>query len=159
VAGAFDEVICQLVISIVGLGHDRAARLANLYTPLRPGGFLYLSASGISDDINRTYADLYRSDLETTKVMHAYVSRDDQGRGLYVTHHFSVEELSQLLLNAGFTAIRIDKRRETSSRERLSQYTSFIVMAASLSVHLHGRYDNPFENVRQPSLLYGFQAG
>jgi SAM-dependent methyltransferase len=118
VAGAFDGVICQLVISIVGPGHDRAALLANLYTALRPGGYLYLSASGVSDDVNPTYAELYRSDLGITKEMHTYVSRDDQGRGLYVTHHFSAEELSQLMLNAGFTDIRIDKRRETSSRRK-----------------------------------------
>ena len=117
VAGAFDGVICQLVISIVGPGHDRAALLANLYTALRPGGYLYLSASGVSDDVNPTYAELYRSDLGITKEMHTYVSRD-QGRGLYVTHHFSAEELSQLMLNAGFTDIRIDKRRETSSRRK-----------------------------------------
>lgn len=114
--GSFDGVICQLVISIVGPGHDRAALLANLYKALRPGGYLYLSASGVSDDINPMYAELYRSDAEVTNEQHTYVSRNDQGKALYFTHHFSEEELHQLLKNAGFTDQRIDKKREKSSR-------------------------------------------
>jgi SAM-dependent methyltransferase len=115
-AGAFDGVVCQLVISIVGPSHDRAALLANLYKALRPGGYLYLSASGVSDAINPLYAELYRSDLEITKEQHTYVSRDDHGRGLYATHHFTEEELNRLLQYAGFTDKRIHKQRETSSR-------------------------------------------
>ena len=115
-AGAFDGVICQLVISIIGAAHDRAALLTNLYKALRPGGYLYLSASGVSDDINPMYAELYRSDAEITNEQHTYISRDDQGRGLYATHHFTEEELSQVLQHAGFTDRRIFKKKETSSR-------------------------------------------
>ena len=115
-AGAFSGVVCQLVISIIGADHDRAALLANLYTALRPGGYLYLSASGVSDDINAQYAELYKSDTEITKELYTYLSRDDQGRALYATHHFSEDELKKLLLDTGFADIKIDKKREVSSR-------------------------------------------
>ena len=66
-ADAFSGAICQLVISIIGTEQDRVALLANLFKALRPGGWLYLSASGVSDDINPMYAELYKSDLEITK--------------------------------------------------------------------------------------------
>jgi SAM-dependent methyltransferase len=115
-AGAFSGVVCQLVMSIIGSGPDRVALLITLFAALCPGGYLYLSASGVSDDINPTYAQLYKSDLQITKEKHTYVSRDDQGKALYATHHFSEEELRQLLKAAGFCDIRIDKKRETSSR-------------------------------------------
>ena len=115
-AGVFSGAVCQLVISIIGTDRDRAALLANLYKALRPGGYLYLSASGVSDDINAQYAELYKSDPEITKESYTYLSRDDQGRALYATHHFSEDELKKLLLNAGFADIRIDKKREVSSR-------------------------------------------
>lgn len=123
-ANAFSGAVCQLVISIIGTDQDRAALLTNLFNALRPGGYLYLSASGVSDDINPMYAELYCSDLEITKEPYTYLSRDDQGRALYVTHHFSEEELRDLLQAAGFSDIRIDKKRETSSR-RNSQSANF----------------------------------
>lgn len=79
-AGALDAVICQLVISIIGTAHDRAALLANLCKAHRSGGYLYLSASGVSDDINPMYAELYQSDAEITNEQYTYVSRDDQDK-------------------------------------------------------------------------------
>ena len=115
-ADAFSGAICQLVISIIGTEQDRVALLANLFKALRPGGCLYLSASGVSDDINPMYAELYKSDLQITKEPYTYLSRDDQGKALYATHHFSEEELKCLMQSAGFRGIRIDKKRETSSR-------------------------------------------
>ena len=69
-------------------------------------------------------AELYKSDLEITKEPYTYLSRDDQGRALYATHHFSEEELKCLMQSAGFRSIRIDKKRETSSR-RNSQAAYF----------------------------------
>lgn len=123
-AGAFSEVVCQLVISIVGTAHDRIAMLANLYQALRPGGYLYLSDSGVSDDINPMYAELYKSDFKITMERHTYVSRDNQGRPLYTTHHFSEKELRQLIRAAGFCDIQINRQKETSSR-RSSQSAYF----------------------------------
>jgi SAM-dependent methyltransferase len=120
----FSGAICQLVISIIGTDQDRVALLTNIFKALRPGGYLYLSASGVSDDINPMYAELYKSDLEITKEPYTYLSRDDQGRTLYATHHFSEEELKCLLQSTGFRGIRIDKKRETSSR-RTSQSAYF----------------------------------
>ena len=121
---AFSGAVCQLVISIIGTEQDRVALLTNLFKALRPGGWLYLSVSGVSDDINPMYAELYKSDLEITKEPYTYLSRDDQGRALYATHHFSEEELKCLMQSAGFRGIRIDKKRETSSR-RNSQAAYF----------------------------------
>jgi len=77
--GVFDGVICQLFISIIGLRHGQAALLANLYRTLRPGSYLYLSASGLSDDINPMDAELYRSDVSITEEQHTYVSHERQG--------------------------------------------------------------------------------
>ena len=69
-AGVFDGLVCQPVISIIGLRHGQAALLANLYKTLRTGGYLYLSASGLSDDINPMDAELYRSDVSITEAQH-----------------------------------------------------------------------------------------
>ena len=55
-------------------------------------------------------------DPEITKESYTYLSRDDQGRALYATHHFSEDELKKLLLDTGFADIKIDKKREVSSR-------------------------------------------
>lgn len=123
-ADAFTGAICQLVISIIGTGQDRVALLTNVFKALRPGGYLYLSASGVSDDINPMYAELYKSDLEITKEPYTYLSRDDQDRILYATHHFSEEELRYLMQSTGFHDIRNDKKREASSR-RINQSAYF----------------------------------
>jgi len=47
---------------------------------------------------------------------HSYLSRDDCGEVLYVTHHFTVDELTRLLEAAGFDEISVVTERETSSR-------------------------------------------
>lgn len=112
----FDVGVCQLVLSIVG---DRAARtnlLRHLHAVLRRDGWLYLSASGVSDAINATYARLYEQDLALTGERHSYLSRDGQGEVLYQTRHFTADELEDLLTAAGFDRITIESVEETSSR-------------------------------------------
>ena len=115
---AFSGVVCQLLISIVGTEDDRAALLASSFLALRPGGYLYLSASGVSNDINPMYAQAYESDRPLTKEPYTYLSRDQEGRALYATHHFSEEELERLMRQAGFVDIHIDMKMETSSRRK-----------------------------------------
>ena len=90
--------------------------LRHAHDQLRPGGWLYLSASGVSDTINAGYARLYAQDLPLTGERHSYLSRDEQGEILYMTHHFTTEELTSLLEEAGFVRIRVAVERETSSR-------------------------------------------
>ena len=112
----FDVGVCQLVLSIVG---DRAARtnlLRNLHAALRKDGSLYLSASGVSDAINATYARLYEQDLPLTGERHSYLSRNERGEVLYQTRHFTADELEDLLSAAGFDRITIESVDETSSR-------------------------------------------
>ena len=59
----FDFVILQLLLSIVGGLEQRRATLANAFDACRPGGWIYLSCSGVSSDINTKYAELYAKDL------------------------------------------------------------------------------------------------
>jgi SAM-dependent methyltransferase len=114
--GPFDVVVCQLVISIIGDAHQRANLLRHVHNSMRPGGRLFLSASGVSDTINPGYAKLYAEDLPLTGERHTYLSRDARGEVLYTTHHFTDEELHDLLEAAGFDQINVITERETSSR-------------------------------------------
>jgi SAM-dependent methyltransferase len=112
----FDVVVCQLVVSIVGGPEDRDRLLKTCNALLRPGGRLFLSASGVSGDVNPEYARLYAQDEPLTGEAHTYYSRDEAGRVLYATHHFSEPELCDLLVAGGFTGIGIMPLQEASSR-------------------------------------------
>ncbi|MBM3954772.1 MAG: class I SAM-dependent methyltransferase [Planctomycetes bacterium] len=112
----FDVAVCQLVLSIIGDARHRANLLRNVWQCLRPGGWLSLSASGVSDTINAGYARLYADDIHLTGERHTYVSRDDAGTVLYVTHHFTPDELVNLLEAAGFREISLTTEKESSSR-------------------------------------------
>ena len=114
--GPFDVVVCQLVISIIGDVPDRANLLRHARKNLRPGGRLFLSASGVSDSINAGYARLYADDHPLTGERHTYLSRNDRGEVLYMTHHFTADELGSLLEVAGFDEVSVVTERETSSR-------------------------------------------
>lgn len=113
---SFDAAVCQLVASVVGDAQDRAALLGNISEVLRPGGALFISFSGLSDDLNAEYASLYARDLAETREHGSYVSRDSTGRELYRTHHFARGEIVQLLAVHGFHDIHIDEQIEASSR-------------------------------------------
>ena len=114
--GPFDVAVCQLVISIIGKPRQRANLLRHVHRNLRPGGRLFLSASGVSDTINPGYARLYADDLPLTGERHTYLSRDAGGEVLYTTHHFTEQELHALLDATGFDEINVATERETSSR-------------------------------------------
>ena len=93
---------------------------------------MYLSCPGVSRDINPEYAQLYRQDFAATGEKHIYFSRDNKEKGrekqldgnevtlmdniLYATHHFEIQELRDLLTEAGFGDISVEQRKETSSR-------------------------------------------
>ena len=115
-SGPFDVVVCQLVISIIGTPHQRANLLRHVRDAMRPGGRLFLSASGVSDTINPGYARLYAEDLPLTGEQHTYLSRNGAGDVLYATHHFTDRELHDLLAAAGFDEIHVTREQETSSR-------------------------------------------
>lgn len=114
--GPFDVAVCQLVLSIIGDARDRANLLRNVGQNLRPGGWLFLSASGVSDTINPGYARLYADDVHLTGERHTYFSRDEAGTVLYTTHHFTTDELGSLLETAGLREISLTTEKESSSR-------------------------------------------
>lgn len=114
--GPFDVAVCQLVVSIIGDARNRANLLRHVHDNLRSGGWLALSASGVSDTINAGYARLYADDEHLTGERHSYLSRDDRGEELYMTHHFTADEIAGLLKTAGFGEISVATERETSSR-------------------------------------------
>jgi len=115
-AAPFSIVVCQLVISLVGGVAERARLLQNAHDVLEPGGWFYLSASGVSDDINPGYARLYDEDFAETGEHGTYFSRGGDGKILYSTHHFTEPELRALLEAAGFEVLRIAVKKEASSR-------------------------------------------
>ncbi|MFM7412733.1 MAG: class I SAM-dependent methyltransferase [Planctomycetota bacterium] len=114
--GPFDVAVCQLVISIIGTPRQRANLLRHARHNLRPGGRLFLSASGVSDTINPGYGRLYADDFPLTGERHTYFSLDARGDVLYTTHHSTEQELHDLLAAAGFDEIGVTTERETSSR-------------------------------------------
>jgi SAM-dependent methyltransferase len=115
-AGPFDVVVCQLVISIIGTIRNRSNLLRHVHDNLRPGGWLALSASGVSATINPGYAKLYAADVSLTGECHSYLSRNDRGEVLYMTHHFTADELGCLLEAAGFCEVSVTSEKQTSSR-------------------------------------------
>jgi len=132
----YDGVVVQLVLSVIGDAADRHQLLRNAFAVLKPGGSLYLSASGTSDDINTDYAHLYATDAAVTGEPFTYLSRDAAGQVLYRTHHFNREELRTLLQEAGYTEIAISERIEASSR-RPEQRARFFYLSAQRP-HDHG---------------------
>jgi SAM-dependent methyltransferase len=125
----FDAILLQLVISIIGTKKERERLIQRISFLLKPGGILYLSASGASDEINPRYAELYQKDLSRTGEMHSYFSRDSEtGKVLYMTHHFSQEELEGLL-KKDFGIEILNKEKETSSR-RLTEPAHFFYVIA-----------------------------
>ena len=140
--GNYDFCILQLLLSVVG-GHDnRKQVLCNARDSLKqPGGVVYLSCSGVSDDINPKYGELYRKDaleLKDEHGDHSYYSRNDETTILYVTHHFTVSELESLLSEAGFGEIVIERRKETSSR-RPSEQAYFLFATAVVAATNEGK--------------------
>ena len=111
----FDAVLMQLVISIIGGIEHRKQLLQTSRKLLKKGGLLYLSASGVSDDINPKYAKTYEKDFPLTGEQHTYLSKDSEGKILYLTHHFTENELKELL-QTNFKYIKIRKEKEASSR-------------------------------------------
>jgi len=112
----FDAAVCQLVASVVGDAADRIQLLKNIHEALSPKGRLSISFSGLSDDINPSYAELYVTDLPLTGEYGTYLSRDTDGRVLYQTHHFAAEEIQKLLQDQGFCEICVEEKIEASSR-------------------------------------------
>jgi SAM-dependent methyltransferase len=112
----FAVVVCQLVVSVVGGPESRRALTRNAFEVLAPGGDFFLSASGLSATINPGYARLYELDYPETGEFGTYLSRDGEGKVLYETHHFEVDELRELLESTGFAEVSVQRRRETSSR-------------------------------------------
>jgi hypothetical protein len=90
--------------------------LQNIREALAPKGKLSISFSGLSDDINQSYAELYAADHPHTGEYGTYLSRDASGRVLYQTHHFAGVEIQKLLQDQGFREIRIQEKIEASSR-------------------------------------------
>jgi len=130
-ARSFDGVVCQLLLSIIGTLADRRQLLVNAHAALAPGGRLFASLSGRSEDINHGYARLYHEDAALTGEFGTYLSRDATGKVLYQTHHFLPEEARALLAEAGFVAIAIDECIETSSR-RHDQVARFLYISAAV---------------------------
>lgn len=134
----FEVVVCQLVASIVGDAADRRQLLTACAALLRPEGRLFLSASGLSGDVNPEYARLYAEDGPLTGEPGTYYSRDEGGRILYATHHFAEAELRDLVAAAGFANITVTPVRETSSR-RPGEQAIFLYATASKPPPAHGR--------------------
>jgi ubiquinone/menaquinone biosynthesis C-methylase UbiE len=126
----FDLVTLQLVISVIGSISNRHALIENAYKHLKPNGYLYLSVSGVSDDINPEYKKLYDEDEQLTGEKYTYFSRDpESNKILYQTHHFSVDEITNLLQEAGFSRIELQDVIETSSRRSDQQARFFYIVA------------------------------
>jgi hypothetical protein len=89
-----------------------------------------LSASGVSDDINSTYKELYDADASKTGEQNTYFSRNANGDVLYTTHHFTEDELQKLILSTGcFEIVSFETKMETSSRRPNEAARFFYVVA------------------------------
>lgn len=135
--GFFDFAVLQLLLSIVGGIRERSMVLRNALRLLRPAGTLYLSCSGTSADINPSYARLYEQDRAAAGEDNTYFSRDTAGRILYATHHFTREELEELLERIGFCDVSVEVLQEASSR-RPQEAARFLYAAARRPAEAEG---------------------
>lgn len=133
----FDVVVCQLVVSIVGAAVDRRRLLETCVALLRPEGRLFLSASGVSSEVNPDYARLYAEDGPLSGEAYTYYSRDEAGRILYATHHFLAAELHDLVAAAGLANITVTPVTETSSR-RPEEQAIFLYATAAKPARARG---------------------
>jgi SAM-dependent methyltransferase len=130
--GKFDLVTLQLVISVIGTLQSRRELLLNARRHLKSSGILYMSASGISDDVNENYRHLYGQDEQLTGEKYSYYSRDQQtGKILYLTHHFCEKEIFELLRDCGFCKPEIKQIKESSSR-RPNEAAYFLYVTAKV---------------------------
>jgi hypothetical protein len=127
----------QLLLLVVGGPNEQPQVLQNISSLLKPvSGTLYLSCCRVSGGINPTYQQLYQQDASLTGEAYSYYSRDDvSGDILYMTHHFTVDELKELLMQAGGfqeDQITIQQHKEASSR-RPTEAAYFLYATATKS--------------------------
>jgi 2-polyprenyl-3-methyl-5-hydroxy-6-metoxy-1,4-benzoquinol methylase len=125
----FEGAVCQLLFSVVGDLRTRKRVLINLKRILTKEGRLFASFSGLSDDLNEEYRKIYSTDLSLTAEYGTYFSRDNNGTILYKTHHFTEEEINELLASSGFSIQDIYVKIETSSRRKDQKARFFYVDA------------------------------
>ncbi len=116
----FDAVIMQLVVSIIGGKEERESLFQTAKSLIKKNGLLYLSAVGASEDINPEYAEIYRKDFGFTQEQHTYFSRDNEGKILYATHHFTRNGLEKLL--SAFKEIKIREEFETTRSGKKARF-------------------------------------
>lgn len=100
----FDAILCLLVTHFVTDPGERQGMYTDMYSRLRPGG--YLINADISDDMESAE---FKSLLEKWKALHRFSGASDQSLDFMeqaMSTHLSVlskSKLESLLLNAGFS--------------------------------------------------------
>jgi hypothetical protein len=102
---------------------------------VKPNGKVLISASGASEDVNPQYRQIYYQDLAVTEEYRTYVSRGPNGEFLYLTHHFTSDELIALLRDAGFVQVELVVEAESSSRRPDQEANFYYVTATSPEIN------------------------
>ncbi len=100
-SGTFDVVVVQAVLTTVSRPEDRISMLRAARRVLKATGCLY-TAEFAQTWHHPLYRSRYLRDAELTGEMGLFVVSDDEGQELYRAKHFSVREMTELLLHSGF---------------------------------------------------------
>mmetsp|Transcript_71718 Transcript_71718/g.156087 ORF Transcript_71718/g.156087 Transcript_71718/m.156087 type:complete len:586 (-) Transcript_71718:104-1861(-) len=129
-AASFDVVMITHLLCKLGLKQRRQV-LQNAKKALRPGGALLVSVTADSQDLDPSYKKLYRKDVKSTKEPRTFHKRDEAGKVVGTTHHFTELELRKLLKANGFKIVKVEKSR-TSLLGRSAENTWELYATAAL---------------------------
>jgi ubiquinone/menaquinone biosynthesis C-methylase UbiE len=94
---SFDNVVMLGVLTLVPK-HQRREIMNEAYRVLKPSGHLFIEEFGRTWT-NPVYAKRYKKDLRNTNEMGTFAIRDETGKTLHLSHHFTRGELLKLLRN------------------------------------------------------------
>jgi len=102
--GSMDCVINQAFWTTLVTDIDRKSVIKEINRVLKPGGILYMEEYGQTPRVDENY-QRYQEGLKKGYAMGTWEVKDTQGKVLYLAHHYTKNELFDLLSQHGFEVV------------------------------------------------------